>query len=128
MDKPFCVVDNFNDLMKPLNWKETQGFLFRIRCHHCQIIMEFFHALTDAGGSMTILLTLLREYLRLKYAIDIPTDQKILDCDMVITSYNNQTSLIFTRTTPNTDVERHFFDSLVKAGIPVQIESIGSRD
>lgn len=83
MDKPFCVVDNFNDLMKPLNWKETQGFLFRIRCHHCQIIMEFFHALTDAGGSMTILLTLLREYLRLKYAIDIPTDQKILDCDTV---------------------------------------------
>lgn len=82
-DKPFCVIDNFNELMKPLNWKETQGFLFRIRCHHRQIIMEFFHALTDAGGSIKILLTLLREYLRLKYAIDIPTDQRILDCDDV---------------------------------------------
>ena len=48
--------------------------------------------------------------------------------NMFITSYNNQTSLIFTRTTPNTEIENHFFDSLVKAGIPVQIESIVSRD
>lgn len=69
------------DVRNPmLRIRQSDGFLFRVRCYHRRIAVEFFHAVSDGTGGLTFLLTMVREYLRLRYGADIPTSDKILDC------------------------------------------------
>lgn len=56
-------------------------FMFRVRVHDKRIAVEIFHVLADGTGTMTFLLTLVAEYLRLKYANRIPAlAPYVLDC------------------------------------------------
>ncbi|MEZ7873078.1 MAG: hypothetical protein QMB53_04730 [Eubacteriales bacterium] len=56
-------------------------FMFRVRVHDCRVAVEIFHVLADGTGTMTFLLTLIAEYLRLKYTNRIPAFAPyILDC------------------------------------------------
>ena len=56
-------------------------FMFRVRVHDCRVAVEIFHVLADGTGTMTFLLTLIAEYLRLKYGNRIPAFAPyILDC------------------------------------------------
>ena len=57
-------------------------------CSACAItgagsLWKFFHALTDGTGGICFLKTLVAEYLRIKYAAEIPRGQEILDCSQI---------------------------------------------
>jgi NRPS condensation-like uncharacterized protein len=60
--------------------KQNDHFMFRVRVHHSRIALELFHALADATGAMTFLMTLAAEYLRLKEGVRIPEGPFVLDC------------------------------------------------
>ncbi len=63
-----------------MDFKENNGFMFRVRYHERRIAVEIFHVLTDGSGGLCFLKTLVAEYLRLKYGAQIPRDNEILDC------------------------------------------------
>lgn len=58
--------------------KENNGFLFRVYYYEKRISVEFFHALTDAYGTVRFLNTLTAQYLRL-LGHDIPPGESVLD-------------------------------------------------
>ena len=60
--------------------KENGGFMFRVRYHACRIAVEIFHVLADGTGGICFLQTLVAEYLRLRYGLEIPRSDSILDC------------------------------------------------
>lgn len=63
-----------------LNTKANNDFMFRVRFYGKRIVVECFHALTDASGGMCFFKTLMAEYLTLKYNVCIPRSTEILDC------------------------------------------------
>ena len=73
------ILDDVNNPMTTINFKENNNFMFRVRVYENRLALEFFHALTDGTGGATLLLTLSREYLRLKYKANIPYTDKILN-------------------------------------------------
>lgn len=56
-----------------------QRFLFRVRYHGGRIAVEIFHSLADGTGGLTFLMTLVAEYVRLRYGPRIPENAYILD-------------------------------------------------
>lgn len=73
------ITPDVKNPMAHLNTKKNRNFMFRVRCYHGRIALEFFHVLADATGAMTLLLTLTREYLHLRYGVNIPVGGYILD-------------------------------------------------
>ena len=73
------IQDDYQNPMLRINFKENNGFMFRIRCFDKRIAIEYFHALTDGTGGITFLLTLTGEYLRLKHNIKINYNDKFWD-------------------------------------------------
>lgn len=72
--------DVFNPLSK-LKSKDNGHFLYRVLYYKNRIACEFFHALTDATGGMTFLLSMTSEYLRMKYGDEIEESKYILPLD-----------------------------------------------
>jgi len=66
----------------PMEFKENNGFMFRVRYHERRIAVEIFHVLTDGSGGLCFLKTLVAEYLRIKYGAVIPRNGEILDCSL----------------------------------------------
>ena len=64
----------------PMDFRDNNGFMFRVRYHERRIAVEIFHALTDGSGGLCFLKTLTAEYLRIRYGAQIPRDSEILDC------------------------------------------------
>ena len=64
----------------PINLRQNDHFMFRIRVHGGRIALEVFHAIADGTGAMTFLLTLAAEYLRLRHGKRILPAPLILDC------------------------------------------------
>ena len=73
------ILPDVKNPMAHLNMKKNRDFMFRVRCYHGRIALEFFHVLTDASGAMSFLLTLVKEYIRLYYGADAPCSGYILD-------------------------------------------------
>ncbi|MCL2671074.1 MAG: hypothetical protein FWF10_03450 [Clostridiales bacterium] len=65
---------------RPLRISENNGYSFRVLYYRNRISAEFFHVLTDGGGGMVFLKTLVAEYLEIKYGVAIPRNGEILDC------------------------------------------------
>lgn len=62
-----CPVNK--DIKNPcyrINFKENNGYLFRVYYHNCRISVDVYHALCDGYGASVFLSTLAGEYLRLK--------------------------------------------------------------
>ena len=76
-----AIVQDVNNPMTYFNVRENRNFLFRVRCFNTKIAVEFFHVVTDGSGGMTFLLTLIGEYVRLRYGVTIPTSRHVLSCD-----------------------------------------------
>lgn len=74
------ILPDVNNPMTYFNAKENRHFLFRVRCCGSRLAIEFFHAVTDGSGGMTFLLTMISEYVRLRYQVKIPTGGHILSC------------------------------------------------
>ena len=73
------ILDDVKNPMRAIDFQKNNYFLFRVRVYENRLALEFFHTLTDGTGGVTLLLTLAREYLRLKYNANIPYTEKILD-------------------------------------------------
>jgi len=78
-DRPILIQEDYKNPMLRINFKDNNGFMFRIRYFDKRISIEFFHALTDGTGAITFLLTLVAEYLRIKYKIRIEYTDKVLN-------------------------------------------------
>ena len=63
-----------------MDFRENKGFMFRVRYYNRRIAVEIFHVLADGTGGICFLKTLVAEYLRIKYDVQIPRDNEILDC------------------------------------------------
>ncbi len=67
-----------------INFKENNGYLFRVYYHKDRISIDVYHALCDGYGAAVFLSTLAREYLRLqgysvsdnKFALDVKESPK----------------------------------------------------
>lgn len=66
--------------MVRMDLRENDHFLYRIRWYKNRVAVEFFHALTDGTGGLSFLLTLIAEYLRIRYGANIPAQGLILNC------------------------------------------------
>ncbi len=73
------ILDDVKNPLNRIKFHDNNGFLFRVRVYNNRLALEFFHALTDGTGGITLLLTLSREYLRLRYGAHIPYTDKILN-------------------------------------------------
>ena len=73
------IQEDFKNPMLRINFKENNGFMFRIRYFDKRIAIEVFHALTDGTGAITFLLTLTAEYLKRKNNIMIKYNNQILN-------------------------------------------------
>ena len=62
----------------PMDLKDNDRFLFRVRYYESRIACEYFHVLTDGTGGLLFLKTLVAEYLRLKYGAAIPRGSGLL--------------------------------------------------
>ena len=73
------ILPDVKNPMNRINFHANNNFLFRVRVYENRLALEFFHALTDGTGGVTLLLTLSGEYLRLKHGVNIPYTDKILN-------------------------------------------------
>ena len=67
----------------PLAYKhprESRRCAFRVIVYENRIAVELFHCLTDGNGALVFLKTLVAQYLRLKYQLEIPCTHGVLDC------------------------------------------------
>lgn len=76
---PFVKKDIANPC-QPIRDKEDNGWLVRFYYYERRISIEVFHAISDGGGAMVFLRTLLAVYLREK-GHEIPVGEGILDVD-----------------------------------------------
>lgn len=51
---------------------------FRVVVYKNRIAVEFFHALTDGNGGLVFLKTLVGEYIRQRYGVDVPAEEGVL--------------------------------------------------
>lgn len=75
------ILPDVNNPMTYFNAKENKNFLFRVRCCGSRLALEFFHVVTDGSGATTFLLTLIAEYVRLRYGVTVPRAKHVLSCD-----------------------------------------------
>lgn len=65
---------------------------FRVLVYNKRIAVEFFHALTDGNGGLVFLKTLIAEYLKQRYGIEIPPENGVLRCSDIVTEEEIQDS------------------------------------
>lgn len=80
--------------MAHIRMKENKHFMFRVRYYENRIAVEYFHALTDGTGGLTFLLSLVREYLRIRYDANIPTGRFLLDTEDLPTADEYEDSFL----------------------------------
>lgn len=89
------ITEDVNNPMTRLFTEDNGGFLFRVRIYRSRLAIEFFHSIADGRGALSFFLSLLREYLQMKYGEFIPTEAYVLDCDA--TPSNEETEDSFLR-------------------------------
>ncbi|MBQ1826332.1 MAG: hypothetical protein II126_00035 [Erysipelotrichaceae bacterium] len=75
------ILEDVNNPLQKLHFHRNNGFMYRLLYYKNRIAVEFFHTLTDGTGGLTFLMSLINEYLHLKYGTDVKTSQFILNCD-----------------------------------------------
>ncbi len=64
--KPFEIQEMDHQVCSAMNPRETNGYLFKVLYRNNLIAIEMFHSLADGGGVVTLLQSLVYEYLKLK--------------------------------------------------------------
>ena len=54
---------------------------FRVLVYGKRVAVEFFHAITDGNGGLIFVKSLMAEYIRIKYGVQVPTGNGILSMD-----------------------------------------------
>ncbi|NLA86703.1 MAG: alcohol acetyltransferase [Clostridiales bacterium] len=65
-------------ICRPIDLKETNGYLFRVNYYHARISLEVFHVLSDGTGAVAFLKALVFNYLAL-HGKPVVADDGILD-------------------------------------------------
>jgi len=65
-ERPFKVLPLGHHVCGRLSPKENNGYLFQIYYRHNMVALEMFHALADGTGALTLIKSLVFEYLQLK--------------------------------------------------------------
>ena len=73
------IQDDYRNPLVRINFKQNSNFMFRVRIFNKRISVEYFHSLTDGYGGITFLLTLVAEYIRIKYKAKISYTKNILN-------------------------------------------------
>lgn len=73
------IEKDYNNPMLRIKFKNHRNYLFRVRYYENRISVEFFHALTDGPGAIKFLSTLVGEYIKLKYKINITYNNYVLN-------------------------------------------------
>ena len=60
--------------------KESRRCALRVIAYENRIAVELFHCLTDGNGALVFLKTLVAQYLRQKYGLNIPCTDGVLNC------------------------------------------------
>lgn len=76
--KPCYVMPDIKNPCYRINFKENNGYLFRLYYHGCRISVDVYHALADGYGGAVFISTLVGEYLRLQ-GHEISHNQFVLD-------------------------------------------------
>ena len=76
---PPAVREDFAYPLTLMQEKELHTCCLRVMYFQNRIAVEFFHSLTDGTGGMTYLKTLTARYLTLKYGLEIPAEEGVLD-------------------------------------------------
>lgn len=79
LDAPPTVREDYAYPLTLMQEKELRTCCLRVMYFHDRIAVEFFHALTDGNGGVVYLKTLTARYLTLRYGVDIPAAEGILD-------------------------------------------------
>lgn len=80
-EKTSSPEEDVKNPMVRMKLSKDNPFLFRIRYYNKHVAIEVFHVLTDGKGALIFLMTMIREYLQLRYGENIPTNSFILSCD-----------------------------------------------
>ena len=76
---PPTVREDFAYPLTLMQEKELHSCCLRVMHFQNRIAVEFFHSLTDGTGGMVYLKTLTARYLSLKYGLEIPAEEGVLD-------------------------------------------------
>ena len=68
-------------LMHRMSKKEMSECAYRLYYNGCDLIFESFHAVSDGYGCVASFTTLVAEYLRIRYGVDIPVELTLRDLD-----------------------------------------------
>ena len=79
LDAPPTVREDYAYPLTLMQEKELRTCCLRVMYFQDRIAVEFFHALTDGNGGVVYLKTLTARYLTLRYGVDIPAAEGILD-------------------------------------------------
>lgn len=71
--------DTYNPMQK-LSAFENRRFLYRLLYYKNRVAVEFFHTITDGTGGTVFFLSLINEYLRLKYGKDFSPAKQVFSC------------------------------------------------
>lgn len=71
--KPLNVFDWDGRVLSPIDTKRTNGYQFRLSYDGRRVMLEVFHALTDANGAIKFLAAILRRYRELQ-GVEFPSD------------------------------------------------------
>ncbi len=66
-DRPFVVHKNDGDVLKIIDWEANNGHLLEVTYLDKKIILEMFHAVSDANGGIEFLKAVVYHYITLKY-------------------------------------------------------------
>lgn len=81
LKEPPVLQDERGYPLSRMPFDDIRKCAIRVICYKNRIACEFFHAITDGNGGLVFLKTLTAEYLRLKYGVDIPCTDGVLDMD-----------------------------------------------
>ncbi|MBO4218702.1 MAG: hypothetical protein J5887_04315 [Erysipelotrichaceae bacterium] len=75
------ISEDINNPLQRINFRKNNRFMYRLLYYRNRIAVEFFHSLTDGTGGMTFLMTLISEYLHIRYGDRVQPGKYILSCD-----------------------------------------------
>lgn len=79
ISKPPEILDDMAWPLTPMSFSSIRKCGFRVLVRDCELSLEFFHAITDGGGALSFLKTLLAEYIERRYGVRVPCVEGVLD-------------------------------------------------
>ena len=112
---PPVTKDVYNPMRK-LDPDDNNGFMYRLLYYKKRIAVEFFHVLSDGTGGLTFFLSLLNEYVFLKYGKRGDSSKYILRCDEAPVPEEYEDS--FLKYSPDESLSRREAPSYHTSGTP----------